>query len=171
MCVCVCLSKHPCMHLRVLIFFSTSFLIFTWATELCFSICLWTISQRLLWLKMWFCPVLLPSCPLPPSPAGRIEILLVCLCGMRDENDSVDRKKDDKRGGGVGVSLLKKGQRMGNRWEMKHIRTPWARSRGCDLSSHAVVGERGDRWTRRERVPERQSRGSRQKTLFCYFFL
>lgn len=61
---------------------------------------------------MRFRPVLLPShffffFPRLPS-AGLIEILLVCLCGMRDENDFVDRKKDDDRGEVEDGALFKK---------------------------------------------------------------
>lgn len=57
----------------------------------------------------------------------------------------VDRKKDGNGREGVGD---KKWQRIENRWEMKYIRTPGARSRGYDLSWHTVVPHwaRGSKW-------------------------
>lgn len=86
---------------------------------------------------------------------------------MRDENDFVDRKKDGDGREGVGDKKKKNGQRIENRWEMKYIRTPGARSRGYDLSRHTVVtaslsrrerdGERERRETKRERMRERRS--------------
>lgn len=68
---------------------------------------------------------------------------------------------------------IKKWQRIENRWEMKYIRTPGARSRGYDLSRHTVVphwaggskqdGERGERqrgggWGK-EGVTKKEKRG------------
>lgn len=73
-------------------------------------------------------------------------------------------KKNDKGREGVGDKKEKKRQRIENRWEMKYIRTPGARSRGYDLSRHAVVphwaggrrkdGERGGRKSRGNKKKE-----------------
>lgn len=76
-----------------------------------------TLIENAIFVPSSYPPASSPS-SFPPSllSAGLIEILFVCLCGMRDENDFVDRKKDDERGEvGEGALFKKKWQRMGNR--------------------------------------------------------
>lgn len=93
----------------------------------------------------------------------------------------VDRKKDGNGREGVGD---KKWQRIENRWEMKYIRTPGARSRGYDLSWHTVVphwargskwgGERAARQTGEEEGKQeslrktKEGRGARQTQNFSW---
>lgn len=162
--VSVCLCVHTWMRLRVLIFLSASFLIFTSLAYLNFSICLWTISQSFLRVseKMMENTILWGQDPnflaFSIFPPRQIEILLVCLYGIRDENDFVDRKKNGN--GREGVGDKKKWQRIENRWEMKYIRTPEARSRGYDLSRHTVVPHwaGGSKWVG-ERVGRQRGGG------------
>lgn len=141
----------------------------------CVFVCLWTFSQSSLWWKtqsrlvlfffffftiMLFTPILF----LFSFFLINRNCVSIFVVDERWKFFGGRGKKNDKGREGVGDKKEKKRQRIENRWEMKYIRTPGARSRGYDLSRHAVVphwaggrrkdGERGGRKSRGNKKKE-----------------
>lgn len=155
-CCCFCIEVNGCfchplttaclwVCTYVLIFLSTHFLIYTLQAYLYFSFCLWTSTTEFTDGK----------CDLVPFPHflffWLIEILLVCLYRMRDENDSVDRKKDENGREGAGDKKMAE-DRKSMRDEI--YQNSWSKvKRIWSLTTHSCASLR-----RRERARWRERR-------------
>lgn len=148
--VWVCVCAHTCMHMSILIFPSTSLLIFTPLAYLYFSICLWTFSQSSLWWKMQSCTIPLLSCFFHSFSLTNRNSVSMFVWDERWKWFCGEEEKWQRKGGGGRLKKMAESRKIDEK--MKYIRSSGARSRGYDLSRHTVV----PRWARGAKKMERK---------------